>query len=304
MFRRISFGPAVVLVFVAILTGGTASAATPLPHTSAVLFEGEATNGFVLDGYATPEREGGLLSMRVEKAGESATYGVKGEMTGDRLAFDLGELGKVEGEIRPHRGTEKITLGCGKKKPVKVPTVELVGTIEFHGEDGFSEFATVEVVAAAIPLKDVMCIVGSSEIFGEGLPGTELNVKGPAGQHLWIEQDRPGAAVEYEAQLYEKLGDGVDVTRSVFATAPADVLHFDKKLSKASFHPGAGLVGSATYRFTSLPRGGKAGTGKFIGSLAADFPGRADVPLAGPGFTASINHVSRSITDLSAHHGG
>lgn len=284
------------LVVVGLLVANAATAAAPLPLTSTVLFGLEGTNGFEITAFATPDGKGeeGQLFLRVAKRGEEATYAVKGAMSGNRIDFDLGGLGKVEAEIRPRAGKDRFRPGCGDEKSVKVPTVELVGTVEFHGEEGFTEASAGVLVADAPPVRDTLCGVSSSEISGEGLPGTELTVNGPAGLHLLIIQSRPGARIEYEARLQERLDDGVGATREVYGAAPSGALRFDKKLSKATFEPGGQLVGSAKYTARSLPYGGRPGHGRFSGDLLADFPGDAEVPLAGSGFSASIDHFSRT----------
>jgi hypothetical protein len=300
MLKGLSLSVA-AFVALAALTVGSAAAAVPPELPPSVQFRLQGTNGFEITGFAVSEGKGeaARLNLSVGKRGEKADYLVRGSLSGGRMDFDLGGLGKLEAEIRPHARSSKVTLGCGvgSGKSVKVPTVELVGTLEFHGEEGFTEASAGALVADAVPLRDSFCSVGSAEISGEGLPGTELQVDGPAGPHLMIEQRRPGARIEYDAWLEERLEDGVGVSREVYGAAPSSAFRFDKKLSHATFDPGGQLIGSAKYTSRRLPTGGRRGEGKFIGDLTANFPGRPDVPLAGPGFSAVIVHFSRSSTE-------
>jgi hypothetical protein len=300
MLKGLSLSAAAFVAFGA-LAVGSAAAAVPQSFPPSVLFRLEGTNGFEITGFAISEGKGeeGHLDLSVGRRGEQANYFVKGALSSSRVDFDLGGLGKLEAEIRPHAGSSTVTLGCGfgSGRSVKVPIVELVGTLEFHGEEGFTEGSAGAFVADAVPIRDSFCSVGSGEISGEGLPGTELEVDGPAGPHLVIEQRRPGARIEYEAWLEERLEDGVGVTREVYGAAPSSAFRFDKKLSHATFDPGGQLGGRAKYTSRQLPTGGRQGEGKFIGNLTANFPGRPDVTLAGPGFSAAIDHFSRSSTE-------
>lgn len=251
-----------------------------------------AAAGFGIGVAAWSEGSFGRLQISVAGHGEEADYSAKGGVSGDRIDFNLGELGKIEVEVSPHSEMRTVHTGCGNGKAVKAPTVGLVGTIEFHGEEGFSEADVGDVVASAVPFGDMVCSMSSSEIAGEGLPGTRLEVKRTGGPTLLIEQKHPGGRAYYLASLFERLGGGLDVTREVWGSVPAADFRFDQKLSKATFDPGGHLAGSATYRATSLPHGGRSGRGKLSGNLTADFPGHAEVPLAGSGFSASMIHVA------------
>ncbi len=65
-------------------------------------------------------------------------------------------------------------------------------------------------------------------------------------------------------------------------------------LKLAKNRPGAApFSGSAAYLGKSLPSVRRPGKGSWQGNLTVDFPGHADVPIAGPGFKASIYPVHR-----------
>ncbi|HEX3362791.1 MAG TPA: hypothetical protein VHS74_17490 [Solirubrobacterales bacterium] len=296
MFRRVLIG-AVAALLIFVVPGTTASAAKPTVSTesSVTTFRLSASNGYEIGVSADSEGKFGVLHLEIGKRGQEAGYAVKGEVSGSRIDFDLGPLGSVHLEVRPTTGTARVRTRCGRGKSARVPRVELVGTFEFHGEEGFAEAAATTIIGKEVPYRDLLCFESEGEVFGEGLPGTFLTVRHEDGPDLWITQSRPGGAVAYEALLSERLADGVGVTRDVRGTAKASDFRFDDKLSSASFHPSGGaLSGALTYKSTKLPKGAKEGVGKVDGNLVANFPGHQGVALGGPGFTATIVHGSRS----------
>jgi hypothetical protein len=296
MFRRTLIGVVAALLLV-VVPASTASAAKPAAPTESTLttFRLSGSNGYEIGVTAAAEGKFGVLRIEVGKPGEEASYSAKGHVTGSRIDFDLGALGGVHLEIRPTTGTARARTRCGRGKPVTVPRLELVGTFEFHGEEGFTEAAATTIVGKAVPYRDFLCFDSEGAVFGEGESGTWLDVRHKGGPDLWITQNRPGGAVAYEALVGERLADGVGVTRRVQGTAKASDFRFDDKLSSASFHPSGGpLSGALTYKSTKLPTGTKEGLGKVGGNLVANFPGRPGVAIGGPGFTATIVHGSRS----------
>lgn len=295
MFRRMLFGAVAALLVVVV----PASAAKPTVPTesSVTTFRLAASNGYEIGASASSEGKFGLLRIEVAKRGEGVSYVAKGEVSGSRIDFDLGALGSVHLEIRSTTGTARVRTQCGQGKPATVPRVELVGTFEFHGEEGFAEAAATTIVGKAVPYRDLLCGGGSDgELFGEGLPGTWLTVKHKGdGPDLWVTQSRPGGAVTYEALFSERLADGVGVTRDVWGTAPASDLRFDDKLGKASFHPPGGpFSGTLAYESTKLPKGANAGVGRVRGNLVVTFPGHPAIAVEGPAFVGTIIHGSRT----------
>lgn len=295
MFRRVLVGAFAALL----LSGASATAATPPPlpppwASTLTTFRLPASNGYQIGASAEYDRGFGVLRMEVAKAGAYAEYSAKGEVTESRIDFDLGALGAVHLEIRPTSGQAGIHTKCGEGKEASVPRTELVGTFEFHGEEGFAEASATSVAGKAVPLKDLVCIVGEGSTSGRSLPGTYLTVRHGGGPFLSVSQERPGGAVSYEAVLSESLATGVGVTRGVRGTVKASDLSFDRKLSEATFAPTGPVVsGRLTYASTKLPGEATEGRGKVGGNLTVDFPGHPPVALGGPGFSATIVHGSR-----------
>jgi hypothetical protein len=256
------------------------------------VFELQGTHGFKLVGLIGAQGRKAELTLFVDRPREGATYIVRGRHEGEEVDFDLGPLGKVEVEARPTGHRKTVHPACGK--PITLEGVDFVGTIEFHGEEGFTEAQAKSTPLRYDLLANVVCGVSSQgETFGPGIPGTRLKVARKAGPKLQINQNHPGAAVRYEAQITERRG-GVTINRAVDGHLAGGSFSSDSSLTKATFAPGAPFTGSATYRGFHPPRGTHPAHGTWSGNLSVDFPGHADVPLTGPGFKAAIIHANRT----------
>jgi hypothetical protein len=292
VLRLLSSVAAALLLLVAFATGASAA-----EQSKAVLvgaFELPATNGYGIFGlFATDGEGGGTLELFVSKKGAGATYVAHGEATTETAHFDLGPLGEVDLTAEKTGRMETVKPACGK--PVKVEKIEFVGTIDFHGEEGFTD---VEATRTPMRWRTVLSFVcggiSSETVGGDGLPGAELKVKRKDGHTLKLQQNRPGSHVLYQATEIEKEGR-IRIRRSVSGRLGGGALTYTPSLGAAKFTPGGPFSGTGSYTGLSLPHEARPGEGTWRGSLAVDFPGRAHVRLAGPGFKASIQH--------SLHHG-
>lgn len=181
---------------------------------------------------------------------------------------------------------------CGGK-PYTGAGSEYAGTIEFHGEGGCTEATATRTPLLLSPLLNIVCGISSEgESFGEGVRGVRIRLKRKGGPTLQINQDAPRAHVFYWSEIRENR-DGLTIQRAVSGRLGAGALRFDPALEHASFIGGGLFSGTATYTSTSPPRGTHPGHGTWSGNLTVDYPGRPDVPLAGPGFPAAIIHAER-----------
>jgi hypothetical protein len=92
--------------------------------------------------------------------------------------------------------------------------------------------------------------------------------------------------------MSEKEGT-VAVERDVGGYLGRSALTFARSLKTAHLTGAVPFSGSAAYIGKSLPSVSRPGKGPWRGNLTVDFPGHADVPIAGPGFEASIFAVHR-----------
>jgi hypothetical protein len=254
------------------------------------------TNGFHVFGLVSSVDGVGRVALFVDRTGEGAVYLARGDGTSNSIDVDLGALGKVDVEARPTGKNETLHSQCGGKgKPVTIPASELVGTIEFHGEDGFTEFSATSTPLLIRPLLNLVCIggVGIATTSGPHTGGVLLKARTADSPSLLIQQNHPGGRVFYEAKMHEKEGR-VQVSRAVSGHLGAGAIRYSQSLDSAFFTAASPFSGRATYAGRTPSRAARPGTGTWRGSLKVDFPGRRDVPIAGPGFKASIVHAHRT----------
>jgi opacity protein-like surface antigen len=273
-----------------------ATAAEPVKPDFDGVIELSGTNGYRVFGLVASFNGIGQVSLFVGKAGEEAIYTARGEGTANGLDVDFGSLGKVDVELRPTGKNETLHSKCGGKgKAVTIPANELVGTIEFHGEEGFTEFAATRTPLQIRPLLNIVCggmfSVGTTS--GSHVGGVQLKAGTAGNPSLLIQQNHLGARVFYEAKMHEKEGR-VQVSRTVTGRLGAGAIRYLPSLESASFTAASPFSGRATYAGRTPPREARPGTGTWRGSLKVDFPGHAGVPIAGPGFKASIIHARRT----------
>jgi hypothetical protein len=219
---------------------------------------------------------------------------VRGKREGEELNFDRGALGKVEVEAQPTGRMETVRPTCGQ--PTMVEGRDLVGTIEFHGEEGFTEAEAQRSPVRFDLLAGIGCDISSEgESFGVGTPGARLKIARKSGPKLQVNQNHPGARVRYEAQITERRR-GLTINRVTGGYLAGVAFSFDPLLTKANFDPAIPFTGSATYR-GSQSRGTHPAHGAWRGNLTVDFPGNASLPLAGPGFKAAIIAANRTESD-------
>jgi hypothetical protein len=288
MLRRVLCGAAVLALAVVGFSASTAVAAESSlrPGGVFVLHGSHGYRLFVLFGAKQGE---GAMDLFVLRPGESAFYEAPGEVVGNRIDVDLGALGRFDLERRPTGKTESFH-GCGKRE--REPGYEFVGTIEFHGEEGFTEVTATRVEVDWEALASIICgpLSISGEDFGPGDPGVRIKARKKRGPALQLNQDRRGAGVAYRAELHQREGS-VKVDRSVYGRLGAGALSFTSSLGSATFTGTGRFEGQATYVESHPPRGTRPGQGAWRGGLTVDFPGAADVPLAGPDFKAGIVHA-------------
>ena len=208
MFKRLLIP---TLLAVLLVAAPVATADEPLPKGLEGSFQLKGTNGYKLWGIIGSTGSEGTLALFVTKDRASATYTARGEVTREHVHFDLGELGEIDVAVQPTGRLENIKSECGK--PTKLEGEEYVGAIAFHGEEGFTVAEATRAPLRLKPLFDLVCAGFSAggTSSGRGLPGVELKVVGEDGTRLRLDQNHPGARVDYEAKLSEQrvvLGSG------------------------------------------------------------------------------------------------
>jgi hypothetical protein len=257
------------------------SASKPLPVPTAFRLEG--TNGFTVYVIGEAPRAGSKGSLRIitEAKRESVFYSTPATMTETSIHADLGELGEIS--VNFQRSGKVASVRCGNR-PIKFDSGNWVGTIAFHGEEGYTNVEATTVPGNAELLLEPFC--GGSESYGgssERRRGAELSVRNPAlGPELTVRKSRPGAAAVISARLSE-YENGISIERTVARWIPGTDFVYDSTLRTATVTPPAPFSGSAQFDL-----GEKAGR-RWSGDLTADFPGRSDVALAGPLLRATLS---------------
>lgn len=285
----------VTLALALLLPTASGAGRVKLDFDGAIELEG--SNGFHVFGLIASFEGKAQVSLFVSKKGEVAIYTARGVGTANSVAVDFGSLGKVDLEVVPTGKEETVGPACGPKgKTTTVPASEFVGTVEFHGEDGFTEFTATHLPLELDPLLRLICVgPGVSTTTNGHVNGVLLKAKTAGGPKLVIQQNHPGAPAFYEARMHEKEGK-VQVSRNVHGHLGAGAIRYAPSLESASFSPASPFTGSATYTGRTPPRAASPGHGAWLGSLKVDFPGHPAVTLAGPTFKASIVHAHRTET--------
>jgi len=136
-----------------------------------------------------------------------AIYTARGVGTANSVDVDFAPLGRVDLEVVPTGKEETLSSKCGGKgKKTTVPASELVGTFEFHGEEGFTEFSATHLPLRLDALVNMICGTPSSvlTVGGSHVGGVLLSAKTAESPSLVVQQSHRGGRVFYEAKMHEK----------------------------------------------------------------------------------------------------
>lgn len=218
------------------------------------------------------------------------------------IQANLGSLGAVSVRFKasgPQKRLPNLPEGCYRARSRGV----FVGKIDFHGEEEFTE------AAASRAKGEVIVSRGDCDTFDRPsrsqpaprarLVPTEVGLfarhlskassvrfecsEGPGSDLAPIGATDPDRRY-FKASADEKRGR-IFIFRSIKGTSddPA-TFTFNNALTSATVVPPPPFIGTAT-----LEREDRAERGSWTGDLTASFPGAPNVPLAGPGFTATMN---------------
>jgi hypothetical protein len=271
---------------------------------SIISFGLRASNGYLLVGLAFHEEDEGvapdeedeqglLLYLINPKQHALVAYSTPATVSDTGIEADLGELGKIS-VTRAATGRMRMVKICGRGPKVKVAVERYEGTIEVHGEEGFTDVSATSAPLSSAPL----CLSGGgSGRGGEGrhpdknkrLPGARLDVEKYRGDQYRLEFDavkeRPGARTKVSIEVEEHRGE-IGIHRAISAWADTGALHFSRGLHTATVRPPTPFTGHASFDDDAR------GANRWTGNLTVDLPGHSDVPVTGPGFTVSLEHPS------------
>jgi hypothetical protein len=236
------------------------------------------------------------VTLTAERKGSSASYTAKGFTSATRIKARLGRLGRVSVRFhsrgRPKRVPLPQDICRGEAQTVQSGT--WVGRIEFKGEQGYTAAHATRARGAITDTPKVIC---SSHEGKEGkLPDFQATILNAASDGKGIfatsfsSEARPSIASSgFAASLFEMHRRGLAIFRSISTDAKSDafaVSEEDGHISSATIAPPVPFKGTATFQRT------RGSEGTWTGTLAGDFPGRGEVTLAGPKFSAKVSRTN------------
>jgi hypothetical protein len=258
-------------------------------HASELLvppgFRLHASNGYVLSAisFESPRagRGGIYLTMRARHA--AVLYFAPAVVGPTSIKADLGAIGRIDIDFVSSGKSRTAHSDCDGK-PVLVDTGHYEGTIDFEGEEGYSE---VHASSAPGEVKEALNLICSGSIRSEGTgghsPGARLTVLHRHGRRFEFgaTKNSPSRPARFIASISEHRGR-LSIIRGVEATGAAGSFDFDVRSGTADVNPPEPFAGEASYLRLS---GKKA---RWRGDLSVDFPGQANVRLTGAGTRAGL----------------
>lgn len=257
-------------------------------------FRLKGSNGFSVFAIAVskPNFKHGEMALFVGGKSGSAIYLAPAKVEPTAIEADLGPVGRVDVDFEPSGPPERVYARCEEFGSVLFEPGFWVGTIVFEGEEGFTR---VEVARTKATLDPFFELGGcGATLIGEtsrpDVEGARLIARFASAHEtrfLQANKNRQGARVHLEADVEER-HDGLVVDRQTDGYFPSAAFGFGPSLRTATLAPPGPFAGHATFHRNAKP------ANRWTGNLTADFPGRADVPLAGRGFKAALGHWNRT----------
>jgi hypothetical protein len=273
---------AVIVTFAGLLAAAPAATARFTHHA---VFSRQGSNGYFIGVDASPTppavipgrqrgaagRHRGEVTVTVHKRGASSAYSVPARVTKKRVKARLGEFGGMSLRFHHRRGFRASSHPrsgiCIELDLITPGTFK--GRFHFRGEHGYT-WARGQNIRGSLESRDGPHCSGRNH-------GTRLTARSGS-TRFFAERPREFSASAFVASTREKAGR-VLINRSAVKFAGTSEFTFNGGLSSAQVEPsGPPFSGSANF----------AAPGGWSGPLEAWFPGRPDVPLAGPGFTARL----------------
>jgi hypothetical protein len=234
------------------------------------------------------------VTVFVSKGNSYAAYKAPAKVTATSFEADLGGLGRIDVDYHPTGQTWTRRGTCDA--PVTYAVGYYEGTIEFHGEGGYTDGSATKV-EGTVP--DQPCgFIGVST--GGRSPGASLNasVFGETGLYFRAYKNNLKGPAVFAAEILEASGD-VGIVRVVKATGAPGAFTYGStghKAARAAVKPPAPFSGSATFS-----RRGHSKV-RWKGDLAVDFLGHPQVRLTGPGAHVLLSLNTRITEHLLSPH--
>ncbi len=266
---------------------GSADAAEPLPAPYG--FQLPATHGYTVSVMAgqSPKSTTGTVLLFVRSPHAEVIYGARASLSETSIDADLGSVGGVHVDFVPSGGTRSERPPCGGR-PITFNSGSYVGTIDFMGEEAYSEAHALSARGELKTALGILCLLGGPKSEGSGghSPGARLTVRSRRAPQFEFEamKNSPTRPARFMASISERRGP-LRISRTVRTSAGTGAFDFDVPGGFAHISPPAPFSGEATYlRAPSKPA-------TWHGDLRVDFPGRSDVSLTGAGVLAGMQRA-------------
>jgi hypothetical protein len=224
----------------------------------------------------------------------SSTYVARGKVTPASIEADFGKFGHAALRFHPSGQVvrTKPQRHCIGPDHYTIRSGVYVGSVRFHGENGYTSASVHRVKGKEITPGQLRCFGSLASILRELGFGANPAKKRPKVTKLvadWrqavtatsLEVSRKRDATQFFAATQHTEGQ-LAIYRTAFAKAASAAFLANGSLSSASLTPPAPFAGSGSFR--RGPQGAKLWTG----SLSVSFPGAPHVPLTGPQFNTQL----------------
>lgn len=257
-------------------------------------FTVQGSNGYSIFVFGVVAHRGTPATVGIDASrGKSAAfYTVPGTVTETSIQAELGALGRIAVAFHPS-GRPRTARSACSDKPVHFDSGFYEGTIDFHGEEGYTAVEATRAPGDLGFLLDLVCSGISGGSGGPFLPGAELEVeaRGPRPPHLnrlgpslKVVKNRPRAPAHFEVSLSEE-HEGIGILRLINPIAPANAFEYDPRVRTATVHPPPPFAGTARFHRNAKP------ANQWTGDLIADLPGKSGVRLTGTDLRARLVHA-------------
>lgn len=247
-------------------------------------------NGFTIKVLAGPPREGrpGAVLVLVSRRAEGVFYEATANVGEGSIEADLGAVGAIDVHYVPSGGTTREGARCAPKRKVSFDAGFYEGTIELHGEEGYTEVEATRARGEVGTALSLLCSRVVNEGSGGHSPGARLVARRsvPGGEvELIARINSPTRPSRFEASVSETRGP-LHIARSVRAVGLPAAFDFDVPSGHAILAPPLPFAGIGKFARSA------SGPADLLGDLAVDFPGNSDVRIAGLSTRADLErHV-------------
>lgn len=255
-------------------------------------FQLKGSRGYSISVLADHE----IVTLTAKHKGSSASYTTQGVTSPTRIGARLGRLGRISVRFHSHGNPKQTPVPQGDchGKDETVDSGTWVGQIEFEGEQAYTAVRANRAKGTVTTSPKLTCNkhegngAGTPPDFKVTLLNASSSARGIFATAFQITSDAhpelDGSA--FSASLLEAHSRGMSIVRSIEASVKNNAFALNEEggqVTSATITPSAPFKGTATFQRT---RGSK---GSWTGTLAGDFPGRGEVTLAGPEFSAEVS---------------